>query len=90
MASCKAKFPVLQELFAKNHRGALAPPPPPPSGARVNKRSLPDMWLLEGVIFQLIPAASFNGVHFSGVTIILLRGGELGTGVGKSQSGGAR
>ena len=23
MASFKAKFPVLQELFAKNHRGAL-------------------------------------------------------------------
>ena len=32
MASFKAKFPVLQELFAKNHRGPL---PPPPSGARV-------------------------------------------------------
>ena len=33
MASFKAKFPVLQELFAKNHRaGPLAPPP---SGARV-------------------------------------------------------
>ena len=32
MASFKAKFPVLQELFAKNHsRGPLAPP----SGARV-------------------------------------------------------
>ena len=28
MASFKAKFPVLQELFAKNHRGAFAPPPP--------------------------------------------------------------
>ena len=26
MASFKAKFPVLQELFAKNHRGALWPP----------------------------------------------------------------
>ena len=34
MAGFKAKFPVLQELFAKNHRGALCPPPP--SGARVN------------------------------------------------------
>ena len=34
MASFKAKFPVLQELFAKNHRGALWAPPP--SGARVN------------------------------------------------------
>ena len=32
MASFKAKFPVLQELFAKNHRGAFGPPP---SGARV-------------------------------------------------------
>ena len=27
MASFKAKFPVLQELFLKNHRGALCPPP---------------------------------------------------------------
>ena len=26
MASFKAKFPVLQELFAKNHRGAFGPP----------------------------------------------------------------
>ena len=34
MASFKAKFPVFQELFAKNHRGALWPPP---SGARVNR-----------------------------------------------------
>ena len=33
MVSFKAKFPVLQELFAKNHRGLFAPPPP--SGARV-------------------------------------------------------
>ena len=29
MASFKAKFPVLQELFAKNHRGG---------GARVKKK----------------------------------------------------
>ena len=28
MASFKAKFPVLQELFAKKHRGPFAPPPP--------------------------------------------------------------
>ena len=34
MASFKAKFPVLQELFAKNHRGPFGPPPP--SEARVN------------------------------------------------------
>ena len=27
MASFKGKFPVLQKLFAKNHRGALTPPP---------------------------------------------------------------
>ena len=33
MASFKAKFPVLQELFAKNHRGGPFGPPPP-SGAR--------------------------------------------------------
>ena len=31
MASFKAKFPVLQELFAKNHRGSFGPP----AGARV-------------------------------------------------------
>ena len=35
MASFKAKFPVLQEPFAKNHRGG---PLGPPSGARVNPR----------------------------------------------------
>ena len=34
MASFNAIFPVLQELFAKNHRGALWPPP---CGARVNR-----------------------------------------------------
>ena len=28
MASFKAKFPVLQELFAKNHRGDPLGPPP--------------------------------------------------------------
>ena len=33
MASFKAKFPFLQELFAKKHRGPFAPPPL--SGARV-------------------------------------------------------
>ena len=33
MASFKAKFPVLKELFAKNHRGPLGPP----SGARVKQ-----------------------------------------------------
>ena len=27
MASFKAKFPVLQELFAKNHREGPLPPP---------------------------------------------------------------
>ena len=36
MASFKAIFPVLQELFAKNHRGGPFGPPPP-SGARVKK-----------------------------------------------------
>ena len=34
MASFKAKLPVLQELFAKNHRGGALWAPP--SGARVN------------------------------------------------------
>ena len=38
MASFKAKFPVLQELFAKNHRGG--PLGPPPSGARVKLSTL--------------------------------------------------
>ena len=39
MASFKAKFPVLQELFAKNHRrGPFGPPPP--SGARVKLRDI--------------------------------------------------
>ena len=34
MASFKAIFPVLQELFAKNHRGPFAPPPPAGRGLR--------------------------------------------------------
>ena len=36
MASFEAKFPVLQELFAKNHRGAFGPPS---SGARDIKKN---------------------------------------------------
>ena len=37
MASFKAKFPVLQELFAKNHRGGGGPfGPPPPAGRGLN------------------------------------------------------
>ena len=39
MASFKAKFSVLQELFAKKHRGGPFAAPPPPSGARVNTNS---------------------------------------------------
>ena len=42
----KAKFLVLQELFAKNHRGALfsfTPHIKPPSGARV-KVTISDLW----------------------------------------------
>ena len=35
MASFKAKFPVLQELFAKNHRGG--PFGPPPAGRGINQ-----------------------------------------------------
>ena len=35
MASFKAKFPVLQELFAKNHRGGPLPPPPAGRGLRI-------------------------------------------------------
>ena len=44
MASFKAIFPVLQELFAKNHRGGPFGPPPP-SGARVNNRIIKVMLL---------------------------------------------
>ena len=46
MASFKAKFPVLQELFAKNHRGG---PLGPPSGARVNGRNP------ENIVFFQVP-----------------------------------
>ena len=38
MASFKAKFPVLQELFAKNHRGG--PLGPPPAGRGLKARGL--------------------------------------------------
>ena len=40
MASFKAKFPALQELLAKNHRGGGGLWPP--SGARVNELFRPD------------------------------------------------
>ena len=39
MASFKAKFPALQELFAKNHRGAQGPFGPPPPAGRGLKRN---------------------------------------------------
>ena len=41
MASFKAKFPVLQELFAKNHRGPLPPPPAAGRGLTPPPRLLP-------------------------------------------------
>ena len=53
MASFKAKFPVLQELFAKNHRGPFAPPPP--SGASVNQ---------PGMMFQFSFAVSWQEQFF--------------------------
>ena len=55
MASFKAKFPVLQELFAKNHRGG-GPFGPPPSGARVK---IVNMYSLLKFIFFYRP---FNHV----------------------------
>ena len=45
MASFKAKFPVLQELFAKNHRGALWALPP--AGRGLSKHIFPRMVLFE-------------------------------------------
>ena len=60
MASFKAKFPVLQELFAKNHReGPL--PPPPPSGARVNSstyKATQITWLITKQRFVLFKKVS--------------------------------
>ena len=50
MATFKAIFPVLQKLFAKNHRGALCPPP---SGARVNPSPSPPGRLLRPVLTDL-------------------------------------
>ena len=53
MASFKAKFPVLQELFAKNHRGPFGSPPP--SGARVKKfRTKDDMYDFRCSLFTLL------------------------------------
>ena len=57
MASFKAKFPVLQELFAKNHRGG-GPFGPPPSGARVNKGKY---FSLQGRISRKIDFARGDG-----------------------------
>ena len=51
MASFKAKFPVLQELFAKNHRGG--PLGPPPSGARVKVVQCWNVWQGKSFIFGI-------------------------------------
>ena len=59
MASFKAKFPVLQELFAKNHRGG--PLAPPPSGARVNIKSRDKNRFFES--FSKILTSHFSIAH---------------------------
>ena len=64
MASFKAKFPVLQELFAKNHRGS---PLGPPSGARVNiEKTLPDeQHVRPEFIFFATKTEPFKQRHFA-------------------------
>ena len=48
MASFKAKFPVLQELFAKNHRGgALWAPPPAGRGLKNNVPTLQNVYFAD-------------------------------------------
>ena len=58
MASFKAKFPVLQELFAKNHRGAFAPPPPAGPGLKY------EIILCGDVIILYMQFSSLFSAHF--------------------------
>ena len=64
MASFKAKFPELQELFAKNHRGALWPPPPPAGRGLIR---LMQLYLrpLEQRGFKSQQVPTFSGVGIS-------------------------
>ena len=76
MASFKAKFPVLQELFAKKTQGA---PCPPPSGARNKKNHLVGHYSSlgsEGVsgisyrpVFPALPYLQLTGLGFAKCSI---------------------
>ena len=63
MASFKAIFPVLQELFAKNHRGGPFGAPPP-SGARVKFAVKGYSWALitniKLVFEYILPFRNYN------------------------------
>ena len=84
MESFKAKFPVLQELFAKNHRGALWASPH--SGARDN---LVAQWLTAPVCLRklfIVARPNRYGMLKSGggakrpfCLPAFLNGGHLGT-----------
>ena len=56
MASFKAKFPVLQELFAKKHRGALCPPPPAGRGLNVVEGRVWHQFLFERARLDILTA----------------------------------
>ena len=53
MASFKAKFPVLQELFAKNHRGG--PLAPPPAGRGLSTKLVGCHTVKESKLFRIGP-----------------------------------
>ena len=57
MVSFKARFPVLQELFAKNHRGG---PFGPPSGARVNALTMRLLVENEHTVISLTDTANIT------------------------------
>ena len=70
MASFKAKFQVLQELFAKNHRGPLALPPPAGRGLRVfpDENVLDDLLKSAHILDVFIHISELLGLQARGVS----------------------
>ena len=63
MASFKAKFTVLQELFAKKPQGALCPPPPAGRGLKVSPapaRARLEDFLSDYSLHQLVTTQTFT------------------------------
>ena len=67
MVSFKAKFRVLQELFAKNRRGEAFGPP---SGARVNRGEVP---IMDFEFFKIYSQTTFIFIFYVSFMTHILR-----------------